>query len=58
MWRVLPSRIDTSQSDGGDDTPSVIATVSSKGGGTRSQVNFDPEMETQICLKRLANEIE
>ena len=48
---------DTSRSDGGDDTPSVIATVSSKGGGTRSQVNVDQEMETQIHLKRLADKI-
>ena len=52
-WRVIPSRMDTFQRDGGDDMPLVIATVSSKGGGTGSQVNIYQEMETHINLSRL-----
>ena len=57
MTKVACHSVKNGHIDGGDDTPLVIATVSSKGGETGSQVNIHQEMETHINLSRLVNKI-
>ena len=50
MTKVACHSVKNGHIDGGEDTPLVIATVSSKGGGTGSQVNIHQEMETNILI--------